>query len=130
MVFMFGVVFLIAALIALIILISKMRRPREEAHIQDIFLAYHKKDKQQIKQHPHALVQFFYRSVEYKAKVHLLKKNCQIGDKIVVAFKEEQPENATMYAPKAEITVVIVLAAIGVSLIGVSIFVMNYFNLW
>ena len=100
------------------------------AYIENITLDYPNKDKNQLKKHPHGHISYVSRSIDHKAKILLLKRKMQIGDQITVSFKEDNPEKPTMYAPKQELITVSVLFAIGVALIGVSVFAMDYFDLW
>ena len=130
MIFIFGVGFEIAALVALVFFLRKIKRPKAEAYIHDITLEYYEKDKQKIKKHPHGHIKYVYQSIAYKAVILLLKRKMEAGDKIMVSFKEESPEKPTMYAPRQELIAVIVLSAIGFILMGISIFAMDYFNLW
>ncbi len=129
MIFIFGVAFCIAGLIALVILLRKVRRPKADGTIKELTMDYVAKDKQQIKKHPHAVIIYNYRSVDYTAKILLLKRKTQIGEQVVVSFKEDVPEKPSMYAPKQEAFVFIILMSLGLGLIGASVFIMDYFNL-
>jgi len=113
MIFIYGV-----AGLALIILLRKMRRPKAEGTIKELMLDYAAKDKQQIKKHQHAIITYNYQSVDYTAKILLLKRKTQIGEHVVVSFEEGVPEIPTMYAPKQETFVVVVLMFLGLGLIG------------
>jgi hypothetical protein len=130
MIFIVGVVICIAGLVGLVMLLRKVGRPKADAVIEEVSMEYMAKDKQQLKKHPHAKIKFNYRSMDYTAKIHLLRRKAQVGDMVVVAFKDESPEKPVMYAPKQETIVVIVVMLIGLSLIGISVFAMNYFDLW
>lgn len=130
MIFIAGVIVMIVALVMWVGLIRKGRRPQADAWISEITMEYYEKDKNQLRKYPHALIKYVYESVEYKAKIFLLKRRVEEGDQIVVSFKPESPEKPTMYAPNNEILGIIFLFAIGASLVGLSVFVMNYFNLW
>lgn len=130
MIFYLGLGFCLGGLVVLVILIRKMRRPKAEAAIQEVTLEYYEKDKRQIKKHPHAAISYNYRSVNYTAKILLLKRKLVIGDILTVSFKEEVPEKPTMYAPKQELFAVMLLLFLGLGLIAASVFVMDYFELW
>lgn len=130
MVFIFGVGFILAGVITLIFFLRKVNLPRTEATIDKITLEFHKKDKQQLRKHPHANVHYYYKSVRYEAFIFLLKRKNKEGDQITVSFKENSPELPTMYTPRTELIGTIFLITIGVTLIFVSVLAMDYFQLW
>jgi len=130
MIFIAGVILMIVALIMSIGIIRKGKRPNADAWISEITLEYYEKDKNKLRKYPHARIKYVYESIEYNAKIFLLKRRVEEGDQIVVSFKPESPEKPIMYAPKNEIIGVVFMFAVGVGLIGISVFVMNYFNLW
>lgn len=129
MIFYFGLAFFIGGLFLLVVLIRKMRRSKAEAIIQEITLEYYEKDKRQIKKHRHALIAYNYRSVNYTAKIFLLKPHLQTGDYLIVSLKEDNPEKPIMYAPKQEVFAVMILMFLGPGLMGASVFLMNSFDL-
>ncbi|NOQ72261.1 MAG: hypothetical protein GQ574_09685 [Crocinitomix sp.] len=130
MIFYFGVGFCIGGLVLLIMLLRKMRRPKTEAIIQEVTLEYHEKDKRQLKKHPHALIAYNYKSVDYSAKILLLKRHLQNGDSLTVSLKDDNPEKPTMYAPKQEIVAIMFLFFLGLGVIAASVFIMDSFDLW
>jgi hypothetical protein len=130
MIFVAGIILCAVGLVYLFIIIRKKRRPNAEATIQEITLEFHKKDKRQLKKHPHATIMYNYKSVNYTAKIFLLKRHLQVGDNVVVSFKEDKPEKPIMSAPKQELFAALFIMFMGLSLIAASVFVMDYFNLW
>ncbi|MFT5821190.1 MAG: hypothetical protein ACI8ZM_002439 [Crocinitomix sp.] len=130
MIFYFGIGFCIGGLFLLIVLLRKMRRPKAEAIIQEITMEYHEKDKRQLKKHPHGLIAYNFRSVDYTAKILLLRRHMQSGDSLNVSFKDDNPEKPTMYAPKQEMLAVMFLFLLGLGLIAASVSAMDYFDLW
>lgn len=130
MIFIAGVILMIVAIIMWIGIIRKGRRPQADAWISGITSDYYEKDKNKLRKYPHANIKYVYESITYEAKIFLLKRRSEVGDQIVVSFKHESPEKPVMYAPKVETLSVIFMFAFGAALVGVSVFVMNYFNLW
>jgi len=125
MIFYFGVAFIIAGIASLVMTLRKMRRPQAEAVVKEIRMAFVAKDKLKAKQHPHAVVNYTYKSRDYEAFIFLLKRKVQIGDHVTVTFKEDVPETPVMYAKSAELIGAISLFAAGAVLIYLSYYFMQ-----
>jgi len=130
MIFIAGVILMIVAIVMWIGIIRKGRHPQAEAWISEITLDYYEKDKNKLRKYPHANIKYVYQSITYEAKIFLLKRRLGVGDQLLVSFKHESPEKPVMYAPKVETIAVMFMFAFGAALVGVSVFLMNYFNLW
>jgi hypothetical protein len=130
MIFYIGIILVIAAIISLIALLKKMRKPKATAYVHEIKEAFYEKDKMHLRTYPHAQISYTYQSKDYEYLIFLLRRKVQVGDQIMVSFREDSPEKPTMYAPNQEIIVVVVMFAIGIGLMVGSIFVLDYFELW
>ncbi len=130
MIFVIGVILMIVAVVMWVNIILRGRRPQADAWITEVTMEFYEKDKNKLRKYPHATISYVYESMQYQAKILLLKRRLVQGDQIVVSFKPESPNKPTMYAPRYETLAAIFMFAFGASLVGVSVFVMNYFNLW
>ena len=129
MIFYIGLAFIIAGMVTLVFFLKKVNKPKAEGYINDIVMDYYEKDKYKIKQHPHGIVSYVYKSIDYKAKVLLMRRKMEIGDRITLSFKDEAPDKPVMYAPKQELITVIALWIIGLAIMGFCVFAMDYFDL-
>ena len=130
MIFYAGVILCIVGIVQFIRFLMKSSRTKVEGFIQEITLEYHEKDKMRFKKHPHGLVKYTYKSVDYEKKLLLMRRNCQVGDKIELSVKGENPEKVEMIAANAEMLTALILFILGLGLIAGSIAIMDTFNLW
>ncbi|MCH2233397.1 MAG: hypothetical protein MK078_04005 [Crocinitomicaceae bacterium] len=130
MLFYVGAILCIMAIVQLVRFILKARRPKAEGFIQEIVMDYYEKDKAKIKQHPHGIIKYTFKSIDYEKKLLLMRKKCKVGDKVELSVKGENPENVEMYAPKAELITSAILFAIGAIIIFMCFSMMDRYNLW
>ncbi len=130
MVFYVGVILIGVALIMLFRLIRNSNRPKLKARIEEITLQYAKNDKHQIKKHKHARVSYIYQGDTCEDTILLKRKAAKELDTITVSYKQSNISKMEHYEPKPEIIAIIVVFIIGISILGFSFFVMDYFNLW
>lgn len=118
----FGALLCFAGLFMLYLYIRKAMRPRGQAVVESVELAYSAKDTQQIKKHPHAHIRYKVGGVEYTGYVMLMtRKKLKPGDQIEICYPAEDPSKVEMFGGKAELFTAIALMAIGAAVIFISL---------
>lgn len=130
MIFYMAVILCIAGIIQFIRFYIKSRRPKAEGYIQEITLDYYEKDKARIKKHPHGLIKYNYKSIDYEKKLLLMKRKCQVGEKVELSVKDDDPTKVEMYSPRGELIAAISMLALGVFLLVGCFAMMDRYNLW
>lgn len=104
-------------------------RPRiYDAIIEDVFMQHYvHKGQASPRELRHATVSYFYKSLSYKQDI-LLKSKSAIGDKIQLSVDPNNSEKVEQYYPTKELIVAMIIEAIGISLIVISIIILNKYS--
>lgn len=126
MLYIAGVILIIIGIVQIVKTFFKSRKNKIEGVIEEITMEYQENDKQKIKKFPHGLIRYTYRSNNFTAKVFLLKKNPQVGDRVFLVPKNEEGTQVVMYALKQEVLTGVFMIGVGIAIVAVSTFIMKW----
>jgi len=125
MILIIGIILLIVGVAMTVIYIVHSRRPKAEAVIESVFYQRLKTDKtNELGERKHGKATYRVGAQTYEAAILVFKKT-QAGDKIMITYKESNPQAARIYSPGKEIIAIISIYVVGIVLVCVSIFVKN-----
>lgn len=123
-----SIALLVAGVIATVMYIKNMARPKSEGIIGEV--VYHKvrTDKRPDgPEHKHGKVKFLYDGKEHEATV-LLWTGGKTGDRVQLVFPPDAPWKASVYSPGKEILRMALLYGAGLILMAISVWVKGLLN--
>ena len=131
MIYIAGIFVVAIGLIQMYRLFRNSKRPKVDGKIEKLMDQHIKQDKnKKFRTQPHAKVSFYQNGKLCKANVLFKDKVKQVGDTVTLTFNPNKPEDVEMFVFKAEFMMSSIIILIGFSIIGVSHFIVEYFDLW
>lgn len=125
MIFIAGVILMIVAVVMAVILVVNSRRPKTEAKVVQIFYQHVKSDKERrFRQQKHAKVTYSIGGHTYESEILHWSKEA-VGEQVVLTYHPEDHSKVRLYAPGREMRMVVILFLIGLSIVLLSLFVIN-----
>jgi hypothetical protein len=131
MIYIIGGIVSIIGFIQLYRLLRNSKRPKTDGKIEKLMDQHLKQDKaKKFRTQPHARVSFYVDGKLCKADILFKDKEKQVDETVTLTYDPNKPKEVEMFVFKAEFMMSSIIILIGFVIMGISHFIMSYFDLW
>jgi len=131
MIYLIGGIVSVIGFIQLFRLFRNSKRPKVDGKIEKLMDQHLKQDTaKRFRTQPHARVSYYMDGKLCKADMLFKDKEKTIGETVTLSYDPNRPEDVEMYVFKPELIMASMIILIGFALMGISHFIMSYFDLW
>lgn len=117
MLFFFGLGFFIAGIAMLVLFLRTLRREKVHAEMLEITNEYYAPSEYvSARRMPHGRIAYYHQGKRIETKLLLKAKKNNVGENILVTLDPKDASKATVYHPKKDILITILLLLLGIGL--------------